>query len=61
MRKFNDVNELVNELKPTEPVYCIRPQSIRQAGSWFKKNFPGKTLYAVKTNPHEAVIKELSA
>ena len=59
MRKFNDVNELVNELKPTEPVYCIRPQSIRQAGSWFKKNFPGKTLYAVKTNPHEAVIKEI--
>ena len=59
MRRFNNVNELVNELKPSNPVYCIRPESIKKACSWFIKNFPGKTLYAVKTNPNETVIKEI--
>ena len=31
MRKFKDVNELVNELKPDYPVYCIRPESIKRS------------------------------
>ena len=59
MREFNSVNELVNELNPKNPVYCIRPKSIRTACNWFKSNFPGEILYAVKTNPHEKVIKEI--
>ena len=29
MRKFKDVNELVNEFKPDYPAYCIRPESIK--------------------------------
>jgi ornithine decarboxylase len=59
MRKFDSVNKLVNDLKPVDPVYCIRPNSIKIACNWFKKNFPGKILYAVKTNPNEIVIKEI--
>ena len=59
MRRFKNVNELVNELKPVDPVYCIRPNSIRTACNWFQKNFPGKVLYAVKTNPNETVLKEM--
>ena len=59
MRKFKDVNELVNELKPDYPVYCIRPESIRKSTKFFKDNFPGKVLYAVKTNPNEKVIKQI--
>ncbi len=31
MQKFTDVNELVNSLKPDYPVYCIRPDSIKNA------------------------------
>ncbi len=61
MRKFKDVNTLVNELKPTYPVYCIRPKSIKKATRFFKENFPGKTLYAVKTNPNPSVIKQIIA
>jgi ornithine decarboxylase len=57
MQKFNSVNELVNSIKPINPVYCIRPNSIKLACKWFKTNFPGKILYAVKTNPNEKVIK----
>ena len=57
MRKFGSVNELVNTLKPEHPVYCIRPSSIKKSVEFFKSNFPGKVLYAVKTNPNEKVIK----
>ena len=59
MRKFKDVNELVNELKPDYPVYCIRPVSIKKSTKFFKDNFSGKILYAVKTNPNEKVIKQV--
>ena len=61
MRKFNTVNELVNLLKPDYPVYCIRTQEIKKSLKFFKENFPGKILYAVKTNPHEKVIKHIIA
>ena len=59
MQKFSNVNELVNTLKPTDPVYCIRPDSIKKSVGFFKKNFPGKILYAVKTNPNEFVLKKI--
>ena len=59
MQKFNSVDELVNTIRPVDPIYCIRPNSIKSACSWFKSNFPGKILYAVKTNPNEKVIKHI--
>jgi ornithine decarboxylase len=59
MRKFKDVNELVNVLKPNNPVYCIRPDSIKTSTNFFKNNFPGTVLYAVKTNPHPGVLKQI--
>ena len=57
MQKFNSVDQLVNTIRPVDPIYCIRPNSIKSACNWFKSNFPGKILYAVKTNPNEKVIK----
>ena len=59
MQKFKSVDELVNQLKPTEPVYCIRRNSIRLASIFFQNKFPGKILYAVKTNPHPVVLQTL--
>jgi ornithine decarboxylase len=59
MQKFKSVEELINQLKPDKPVYCIRKNSILSASKFFQKKFPGKILYAVKTNPHSAVIKTL--
>ena len=61
MRKFKTVNELVNTLKPDYPVYCIRTEEIKKSTKFFKDHFPGKVLYAVKTNPHEKVIKHIIA
>jgi ornithine decarboxylase len=57
MQKFNSVDELASTIKPEEPIYCIRPNSIKLACEWFKEKFPGNVLYAVKTNPNEDVIK----
>ena len=59
MQKFKSVEELVIQLKPDKPVYCIRKNSILSASKYFQKKFPGNILYAVKTNPHEEVIKTL--
>ena len=59
MEKFSNVNELVNTLKPVNPIYCIRPESIKNSVKIFKNNFPGKILYAVKTNPSEIVLKHI--
>jgi len=59
MQKFKSVDVLVNQLKPTEPVYCIRRNSIRLASRFFQNKFPGKILYAVKTNPHPVVLQTL--
>ena len=59
MEKFKTVEKLVNQLRPDEPIYCIRKNSIEVASKFFQNNFPGKVLYAVKTNPHPLVIKTI--
>ena len=59
MQKFKSVEELVNQLKPTGPVYCIRRKSIQLASKFFQNKFSGKVLYAVKTNPHPIVLKTI--
>ena len=59
MQKFKNVDELVSQLKPVEPVYCIRKKSIQVAAKTFQNKFPGEILYAVKTNPHPEVLKTI--
>ena len=59
MEKFKSVDELIKQLKPTEPVYCIRRKSIKISSKYFQEKFPGKILYAVKTNPNPTVLKTI--
>ena len=59
MQKFKSVEALVNQLKPEKPVYCIRKNSIKSSVKYFLNNFPGKILYAVKTNPHPEIIETI--
>ena len=58
MAKFQCVNELVKTLQPIDPVYCFRKHSLKIASNWFKQNFPGEVLYAVKVIT-ETIIKTL--
>ena len=59
MQKFKTVDELVGQLKPERPVYCIRKKSIQVASRTFQNKFSGTILYAVKTNPHPEVLKTI--
>ncbi len=59
MKKFKSVDELISQLQPDKPVYCIRKNSIQIASKFFQEKFPGKILYAVKTNPNKEVLKTI--
>ena len=59
MQKFKTVDEIVSQLKPERPIYCIRKKSIQVASRTFQNKFPGTILYAVKTNPHPEVLKTI--
>ena len=59
MKKFKSVDELISQLQPDKPVYCIRKKSIQVASKFFQDKFPGKILYAVKTNPNREVLKTI--
>ena len=59
MQKFKTVEQLIDQLKPNEPVYCIRKKSIQLAAKFFLNKFPGNVLYAVKTNPHPLILKTI--
>ena len=59
MQKFKTVDELINQLKPEKPIYCIRKKSIQLSSTYFRDKFPGKVLYAVKTNSHPEVLKTI--
>ena len=59
MQKFKTVDDLINQLKPEKPVYCIRKNLIHTASKIFQNKFKGKILYAVKTNPHPEVLKTI--
>ena len=59
MKKFKSVDELISQLQPDKPVYCIRKKSIQIASKFFQKKFPGKILYAVKTNPNKEVLNTI--
>ena len=59
MKKFKSVDELISQLQPDKPIYCIRKKSIQTASKFFQEKFPGKILYAVKTNPNKEVLKTI--
>ena len=59
MKKFKSVDELISQLQPDKPIYCIRKKSIQAASKFFQEKFPGKILYAVKTNPNKEVLKTI--
>ena len=54
--RFDDVVAVVRALQPSYPVYCLRPELLAETTRRFISMFPGTTLYAVKCNPHPAVL-----
>jgi ornithine decarboxylase len=55
------VVELVQSLRPEEPLHCVRPHLFTEAATRFNELFRGDVLYAVKCNPQPAALKALHA
>lgn len=60
-QQFANVDDVVEALRPSYPVYCLRPQTLRRQVQRFDAGFPGTVLYAVKCNPHPLVLDALYA
>jgi ornithine decarboxylase len=56
---FATIEKAIAGLKPTEPVYLVRPKKIAAAARQFLDGFPGDVLYAVKANPHPIILEQL--
>ncbi|MBV9992573.1 MAG: type III PLP-dependent enzyme [Alphaproteobacteria bacterium] len=57
--RFAGIEEVVERLKPAEPVYVLHPGRFQQAARRFLDLFPGDTLYAVKANPAPQVLDQV--
>jgi ornithine decarboxylase len=56
---YSSVEDFVVATKPSRPLYVLWPERIAAAAKHFVQAFPGETMYAVKTNPEEMVIRTL--
>lgn len=49
--------DALRDLKPSYPVMCLRPETLRARTRVFLDAFPGRVLYAVKCNPLPSVLR----
>lgn len=59
-RLVGRVEDVVDLLRPSRPLYIYWPERIGQAARAFTRAFPGEAMYAVKVNPHKSVLQALS-
>ena len=56
---YDSAEDVVRALKPSYPIYCLRPHVLEHQAKRFLSAFPGNVLYAVKCNPSAHVIDAL--
>jgi len=61
MQTFPDVSHMLRTLRPDRPVYCVYPSVYRASTRRFIDGFPGRVLYAVKSNNEAPVLETLVA
>jgi ornithine decarboxylase len=59
-RLVGHLDDVIDLLRPSRPLYIYWPERIGQAARAFTRAFPGETMYAVKTNPNKSVLQALS-
>ena len=55
---LSSVNK-INLKKLKDPFLIYKPKILKQSVNYFKKNFSGEALYAVKANPSKFVLKKI--
>ncbi len=56
---FASTEDMVHACRPSVPVYTLNPKQIEDTAAGFVQAFSGKTMFAVKTNPHPIAIANL--
>ena len=56
LETYRSPEEVVAHLKPSYPVFCVRPHKIEAVARQFIEGFPGDVLYAVKCNPEPHML-----
>lgn len=56
---FASIEQVIEAYEGDDAIFVLYPQKIAAAAHEFLDGFPGKVLYAVKANPHPAVIMTL--
>ena len=59
LAEFDSIEELLDRLDPSYPVFCIWPETLAARARQFVDGFAGRCLYAVKCNPHPLVLDSL--
>lgn len=61
---YASVADMVEKLRPSQPVHCLRHATISRISGWFVQNFKeqvgGEVMFAVKTNPDAAVLRTIA-
>ena len=58
---WSDPIEYLRSVGPNDPVMFLSPAALQAQARRFHEGFPGLLTYAVKSNPHEAIITNLAA
>jgi len=56
---YASVPDMLRDLRPVQPVYCLDPGEYRRVARAFLEGFPGRVLYAVKVNDEPGVLRSL--
>jgi ornithine decarboxylase len=61
---YASAQDMVEKLRPSQPVHCLRHGAISRMTRWFvdafKREAGGSVMFAVKTNPDAAVLRTIS-
>ncbi len=57
--EYKNVQEVLQRLKPEQPVYLFNRDQLIQQALVFQSDFPGKVAYAVKANTRNRVLRTL--
>jgi ornithine decarboxylase len=59
-RMVGSVDDVVEMLRPSRPLYILRPERIMENAKAFMAAFPGTVMFAMKSNPDKTVIQTLA-
>ena len=59
IHEWQDCGAFICDRQPEEPAYLFSESALRRQADRFNTDFPGLVTFAVKANPHPAVIKNL--